>query len=361
MVQKKYNNLTLYNSFITDREIKKIEEVLRKGVLTKGEYVEEFQERLREFTGRKYALLFNSGTSALLAAFHSLDVDNKKILVPDYTFPATATTALFMGGEILIGSVDIENYNLMPDVITGDVDIVVCVDQFGMPCNYDEIFHLKERYGFILVEDGACAMGSRYKGRMCGNFGEVSILSFHPRKVITTGEGGALLTDDFNIYKKASIFREHGIENGDILRPGLNLRMSDINAAMGIVQLENIEERLKKRRELFQLYKKEMGNLVKFQKNVEGAEPNHQAVVIRIERDRDTVIEELKKRGIDSVRGSYSLSSLTLFKGCEFYGDKNLSQYLDAHTIALPFYEGLEYEEIVYIKNELQEILTEVD
>ena len=354
MVQK---NIKLYSPSVGKKELKNIEEVIKYGILTKGKFVKEFENKLKELTDRKYAVLFNSGTSALFAAYFSLNVNNKKILIPDYTFPGTAVPALFYKAKISLAEIDPETYNINPSIIDSSFDIVVCVDQFGMPCDYNKIYKLKQRYGFTLIEDSACAIGSSYRGKQCGNFGEISIFSFHPRKLITTGEGGVLLTDDYKIYKKAKSLKDHNIEKEDITLPGFNFRMSDINAAIGMSQIQKLQTILQKRKKIFTVYKNKLKNYVKFQKQIKGAKPNYQSFVITTKIPTKILIKKLKEKRINSVKGNYSLSKLSIFRNFEFRGDKTISQRLSEYSIALPIHQKMSEQEAAYVSETLIQII----
>ncbi len=233
--------------------------VLRSGQLTNasmagGHMVKRFERSLAEYLGCKDVVVVSSGTAALQIALMALNVGlGDEVLVPSFTFTATANSVLAVGATPVF--VDIDEYYTM-DVedarkkITKRTKAIMPVHLYGHVAEMRAIRELAKEYSLIVIEDAAQALGSKYEGRPVGLLGEAGCFSFHPSKIITTGEGGAISTNDEELARLARMIRNHGMVKGyDTCRLGLNFRMSEIHAAIGVAQMIKLEDFLKKRRE----------------------------------------------------------------------------------------------------------------
>lgn len=234
--------------------------VLESGILTDssmngGPYVREFERELAKFVGVKEAIAVNSGTSALQIALMALGVGpGDEVIVPSFTFAATAGAVMLVGARPVFVDIDLNTYNMSPDgfkkAISEKTKAVIPVDLYGLPAEMDEINEIANDHGIAVIEDACQAQGAKYKGKMAGALGKVGCFSFYPGKVMTTGEGGAILTNDSELAEKMRMIRTHGQVCGyDSKVLGGNFRMTEISAAIGIAQIKKLPKFLEKRAE----------------------------------------------------------------------------------------------------------------
>lgn len=234
--------------------------VLESGTLTDpsmngGPYVREFEKELAKYTGVKEAVVVNSGTSALQIALMALNVGpGDEVIIPSFTFAATAGAVMLVGAKPVFVDIDLSTYNISPEgfkkAVNERTKAVIPVDLYGLPAEMDEINEIANYYGISVIEDACQAQGAKYKSRMAGGLGEVGCFSFYPGKVMTTGEGGAILTNNSELAEKMRMIRTHGQVKGyDSKILGGNFRMTEISAAIGVAQLKKLPKFLEKRAE----------------------------------------------------------------------------------------------------------------
>jgi perosamine synthetase len=303
----------------TEAEQRAAVEVIRSGRLVLGPRVEAFESRLAEVSGRACAVALSSGTAALLAVMRETGVGpGKTVVVPALAFPAAAQAAAFLGARVVACDVEPDTLNASARTIadalsrSGGADLVVAVDLFGVPAEAPGIEALLAERGIPLLVDAACSIGSSLRGRPCGSFGGAAIFSFHPRKLVTTGEGGAVLTDDAALAMRLKRLRNVGAEGGAFHGVGLNLRPSEIGAAIGCVQLDKLQAAIARRGELAARY---ASLPLRLQAAPEGARRNHQTFAALLPdrfsaRDRDALIADLAHDGIEAQVASYCLGAL---------------------------------------------------
>ena len=243
-----------------ERIHERVRRVIDSGQLVAGPAVAEFEERLCAVSGRRHAVAVSSGTAALMAAMAAMGIgQGSVVLVPALTFPAPAMAAAFLGATVRLCDVDRDTFNISVDTLEAglreDVSLVIAIDQFGAPAPCAAIEARCAAAGIPVLVDAACSIGSSLGGRPCGSFGQAAIYSFHPRKIITTGEGGAVLTDDPLLARAVRHLRNFGLEDGRFAGMGINLRPSEIGAAMGLVQLDDLDRILAQRRMLADIYR----------------------------------------------------------------------------------------------------------
>lgn len=307
--------------FIDDEDIAAVVEVLQSGWLTTGPKVGEFEAELAQKVGSKYVVAFNSGTAALHGAYFTTGLGpGDEIITSPITFAATANAALYMGAKPVFVDILPDTNNIDPDQIKKAVSektrLIAPVDFTGHPCDLDEIKRIADKEGLIVVEDAAHALGAEYQGKPVGSMGDMVIFSFHPVKHITTGEGGAVATNDYKFYKKLCSFRSHGIVRDleDMFKNhgpwyyemnclGYNYRLTDIQCALGISQLKKLDSFVKRRRQIASMYDDLLSGLdcLELPQVREYVNPAWHLYVIRLKGQypsREIFFQRLHSRGI---------------------------------------------------------------
>ena len=295
---------------VGERELAEVAEVFKSGMLTMGPKVAEFEAEIARLCEVEYALAVTSGTAALHLAVLALGLEpGDEVLVPAYTFPATANVVALSGLKPVLVDVDPETMNIDPAKIEVGprTKLLLGVHLFGRPLPLHELPDLP------LLEDAAGALGAKYRGRACGGLGVAGCLSFHPRKVVTTGEGGAVTTNDAEIAAAVQTMRNHGwrsISPPDMPAPGLNYRLSDILCAVGIPQARRLDELMAQRTRVADGYSEQLKDLpVLLPRADEGDVHGWQAYVLQVD-DRDRILAELRAQGIEAQIGTYALHEL---------------------------------------------------
>jgi perosamine synthetase len=329
---------------VGDEELAAIQAVLASGQLTMGPMVAAFEEELARACGVAHAVAVSSGTAALHLAVLALGIgEGDEVLVPAYTFPATANVVALAGATPVLVDVDARTMNLDPEraaaAVTPRTRAVLAVHLFGRPLAWDEL-EAALPGEVVLLEDAAGALGARRRGRPCGSLGVAACLSFHPRKIVTTAEGGAVTTDDEAIADEIRRLRHHGIDPGgdfEIRTAGLNYRLPDVLCALGLPQLRRLDELLAARQRLASAYAERLGGHVELPAADEGDVHGLQAYVVALDR-RDEALSALRAQGIEAQIGTYALHRLGAysdqgpFPGAEAAADRGL---------ALPFHTHL--------------------
>jgi perosamine synthetase len=324
-------------------ELAAVAEVLESGRLTMGPRVDEFEAELAAACEVPHAVAVSSGTAALHLSVLALGIGpGDEVIVPAYTFPATANVVALAGARPVLADVDPETMNVTAETVAAAVSsrtrAVLVVHLFGRPGPWEELAAAAP--GVELVEDAAGALGARRRSRRCGGLGRLACLSFHPRKIVTTGEGGAVTTSDGEVADAIRRFRHHGIEpRGDfeIRSPGLNYRLPDILCAIGTAQMRRLEELLLGRERLAAAYAERLAGVADLPSAEEGDRHGWQAYVVRVDR-RDEALAALRDAGIEAQIGTYALHRLAA------YADQGPFPGADAaydRALALPFHNRL--------------------
>ncbi|MCS7143317.1 MAG: DegT/DnrJ/EryC1/StrS family aminotransferase [Aigarchaeota archaeon] len=256
---------------IGEVEHQKIMEVIKSGWLSQGSITKQFEDALRETIGVNHAIVVNSGTSALIAALLAHEIGQRdEVIVPTYTFAATCNAVLSVGAKPVFADCDPHTFNVSQEtirkVITSKTKACLIVDVGGMPCDLDGIKKLLEKNNIILIEDAAQAFGAMYKDKRIGSFDHTTIFSFHMAKIITTVEGGCVVTNDDELANKLRLIRNHGMTRPyEHVNYGLNFRITDIQSAIGLAQLGKLSSFLKRRATISEIYKKNLKSVVDFQ------------------------------------------------------------------------------------------------
>ena len=303
---------------VGEEELAEIAAVLETGQLTMGPKVRELEELLAAAAGTTHAAAVSSGTAALHVAVLALGIgEGDEVLVPAYTFPATANVVALVGAKPVLVDVDPVTMNIDPGDaarrVTARTKAVLAVHLFGRPARLEELPDLP------VLEDAAGALGASRGGRPCGSLGLVACFSFHPRKIVTTGEGGAVTTDDTLLDERVRSLRHHGWSPSsayeDMPAPAFNYRISDVLCALGIPQLRRLDELLAERERVAAGYAERLAHLEVVLPTADlGDRHGLQAYVVQVDR-RDEVMESLRAQGIGCQIGTYALHRLGAYRG----------------------------------------------
>jgi perosamine synthetase len=339
---------------VGEPELTEVAEVFESGMLTMGPKVAEFEAEIARLCEVEHALAVTSGTAALHLAVLALGLEpGDEVLVPAYTFPATANVVALSGLKPVLVDVDPETMNIDPSKIEVGprTKLILGVHLFGRPLPLHELPDLP------LLEDAAGALGAFYRGRACGGLGVAGCLSFHPRKVVTTGEGGAITTNDAEVAAAAQRMRNHGwrtLSPPDMPAPGLNYRLSDILCAVGLPQIRRLDELMAKRTRVAEGYSERLRHLpVLLPHADEGDVHGWQAYVLQVD-DRDRVLAELRAQGIEAQIGTYALHQLGAYRD---QGDFPGAARVFERALALPFHTKLSDADLDRVAEALAGIL----
>ena len=360
---------------ITEKEIEAVCEVLRSPNLSLGPKVGEFENAFAKYIGKKRAVSVNSGTSGLFLCMLASGLgEGDEVITTPFTFIATSNTIMMTGAKPVFADIDPVTLNIDPvkleSLITGRTKAIMPVEVFGSPADFDRICNVADKHKLIIIEDSCEALGSELNGKKAGTFGDMSVFAFYPNKQITTGEGGMILTDRDDFADMCVSLRNQGRgkEGGWLSheRLGYNFRLSDINCALGIVQLSRIEEIKAKRRKVAKWYQEMLagdGRLI-VPEEPKGCSMNWFVFVVRLcdgysRNQRDAVLDALRGRGIQ-VSNYFSPVHLQKFMAEKYgykKGDFPVTESVSDRTIALPFYNNLAKAQIGFVCEQLKDIL----
>jgi perosamine synthetase len=334
-----------------------VAEVLESGMLTMGAKVGELEDELARACEVEHAIAVSSGTAAIHLAVLALGIGpGDEVIVPAYTFPATANVVALAGATPVLVDVDPETFNLNPTQVevTPRTKAVMPVHLFGRPARLDELPDV------TLIEDAAGALGARRQGRAVGGLGAAGCLSFHPRKIVTTGEGGAVTTNDPDLAERVRSLRHHGWSPSnaydDMPAGAFNYRLSDILCAVGIPQVRRLEELLAARERVAAGYAERLRELPVVLPSADEADRHGwQAYVIQLDR-RDDTIASLRAQGIQCQIGTYALHRLSAYR------DQGSFPGADAcfeRALALPFHTRLTDSELDRVAGALDKVVSE--
>ena len=337
-------------------------EVLESGQLTMGEKVMELEAEVARACGVEHAAAVSSGTAALHLAVLALGIgEGDEVLVPAYTFPATANVVALAGARPVLVDVDPQTMNLDPgkayDAVTPRTRAVLAVHLFGRPLDWEELQNAVPP-DVHLVEDAAGALGAKWRGMPCGGLGELGCLSFHPRKIVSTGEGGAVTTQNASLADAVRRLRHHGIATDgafDIPEPGFNYRLSDVLCAIGLVQLRRLEELWEARHRLAKAYTERLEAILEVPRPEKGDRHGWQAYVVQLDR-RDDALAALREAGIEAQIGTYAVHRLTAYRD---QGGFPGADRCFERALALPFHSRLTESDLDRVAKVLDEVVSE--
>jgi len=351
-------------------EEKEVIEVLRSGWVMQGPKVTELEEKIAEYIGIKHAVAVNSGTSALHLALLALGIGpGDEVIVPSLSYIATTNCVKFVGATPVFADIDITTYNISPDdikkKITSKTKAIIAVHQMGLAADMSPILQIAKQHKLLVIEDAACALGATYKGKMVGLFGDIACFSLHPRKSITTGEGGLIVTKNKKTAELLRSLRSHGMvkkNNKEVyMHVGYNFRMTDVQAAIGLAQFKKIDNLLKKRIDIAETYNKAFDKHDAFviPHTPKGLKHTYQSYMIRVTntKSRDVIMKKLSEKGIATRSGVMAAHKEPVYK--KAYASVKLPYTEKAYKqgIIIPLYPQMTKEEQEYVIDNLLEII----
>ncbi len=364
-----------------DREEALILEALRSGWVTQGPMVEKFEGAVARAVGAPQAVAVSSGTTALFLALHALGIGpGDEVVVPSLCFIAIANVVVHCGATPVFADVDPATYNLDPDAVaaalTPRTRAVLVAHQLGMPADLDAIEAVASRHALAVIEDAACALGSRYRGRPVGGSENTVCFSFHPRKVVVCGEGGMITTRDTALAERLRRLRHQGMSLSDLARHrakgvviedypeiGYNFRLSDLHAAVGLAQMERLETLLARRRAAAARYDAALDGIDRIEAPhvPDYAQPNYQSYIVRyLQSDgaaRNALIDALDARGVASRRGLMAIHEEPCYRDAGVRSPLPETVRAAAQTLLLPMYADITADDQAYVVEALRDAL----
>jgi len=340
---------------IDNHELELIKKVLASKMLTEGEITYKFEQKVAKYVKAKYAIATTSATTALHASLESLGVRGKKVLVSDFTFPATVLTIDIAGGIPILIDVDKETMNVTRETAEDSIDsstrFALPVSLFGNPLERD--FYKIQNQGIKILEDAATNLGTKIDGQYVGSLADITCFSFHPRKIITTGEGGMITTNNKKLAERCRSYKMFGKVGSEFVNAGTNYKISDILSAIGLAQMEKIENIIKKRIAVAKIYH-ELLSKVDFihpQRPVSGSRHTYQSYVCYVTKPnlRDKIRNRLAKQNVETQIGTYALHCLPAFRKYRRKGKLENSEFLYKNSISLPLHEELSQDDQEFI------------
>lgn len=356
---------------IDEKDIEAVVQVLRSDYLTTGPKISEFEKKVADYVGAKYAVAVNSGTAALHIACLAAGIGRgDEVITTPITFAASSNCILYCGGTPVFADIDENTYNLDPQEvekkITDRTKAIIPVHFTGQPCDMDALAEIADRHNLLIIEDAAHALGASYKNKRIGSISDMTCFSFHPVKPITTGEGGMVTTNNEELYKRLVLFRSHGITRDESLLTanpggwyyeqlelGYNYRITDISCALGISQMDKLEGFIEKRKVIAKRYNEafKVKDGIKTPWQLPGSESGWHLYMIQLmDKDRKEVFDELRSDGI-----GVNVHYIPVYKhpyyrknGYEHICCKNAERFYE-RAISLPIFPALTGEQQQYV------------
>lgn len=370
-------NVPIARTNLTDAEVQSVLDPLRSGWLVQGPKVREFEEKWSAFTGAEHAIAVTSCTTGLHLSLAALGFGpGDEAIVPAFTWVATANVVEHLGGKVVFCDIDLETFNIdvnqLEERVTDRTKAILPVHLFGLAADMQPINEFAKRHGLWVVEDAACGFGCRYRGRHVGTLGDTGSFSFHPRKAITTGEGGMITTDNGELAEKLRCLRDHGAAITDLQRhlgprpylladhpeAGYNQRMTDLQGALGSAQMDRADEIVAERQQLAQRYDDVFRHLEWLQTPTaaEGFEHGYQsypclykpeAITVsstpRVNEARNAWMETLLRRGVSTRPATHAVHMLSFYRNTYGLSAEDFpNAYAANHcSISLPLFHGM--------------------
>jgi len=361
---------------IQQDDIDRLVEVIESGNLVHGKYCNLFQEKLGSYLSVDHSILVSSGTAALYLSLLALDIGPEHaVLVPNFTFPATVNVVKLVGATPVLVDVDATTYSMTSESLAraiksyqGDQSLkaVIPVHEFGFPSDMINICQVAHRHDLYVVEDAACALGATIGDKKAGTYGDIGCFSFHPRKVITTGEGGLVVTSDQRLAERIELLKNHGIQRDDgrvdFAIPGHNFRLTDFQAALGVGQLERLDGWIASRTQLATKYHQLLQPLVErgsiyLPDLTRGHTWQTYMILLSEDFNRDLVIKRLRSLNVETNIGAQCISSIVHMQEYSQTQDLTVSRRLGKSGLALPMCEAYSEETLTSVVHNLTLVL----
>lgn len=350
--------------YFDDQETRNLEKAIQTGWVTEGPFSQEFLSLLKEFTGARFAVLANNGTLGLYLALLSIGSgDGDEIIVPDFTFNASASSIAFTGAEPVFSDINRDDLQIdtkkIERLITPRTKAIMPVHVYGQSCDMDPLVEIAVKHKLKIVEDAAQGFGVFYKGRHTGTIGDVGVISFFADKTITTGEGAVILTNDEAIFNRLKMLRNQGRPNsGTFIHPelGMNFRMTDLQCAVGVAQFKKFEKIREIKLKNFNSYKEKLSEIPEIEFVQVNSFTNFVPFRVNIKVPNvEGLIEHLEKNAIQTRRMFYPLHKQPCFSFLN-YDDTDFPASIDAYNrgISFPVHCRLSEEDIEYLCNQVK-------
>ncbi len=359
---------------LMEEDIQAAVKVMRSGMLVQGKEVEALEKKIEARLGVKYAIAAANGTATLHMALIALGVGRgDEVIVPAFSYTATANVVELAGARPVFVDINLHDFNIdvekIEPSITPSTKAIIPVHEFGLACDISNVQKIAEAHNLFIIEDAACALGAHQNNTYVGNFGHFGSFSFHPRKAITSGEGGILTTGDAQLAEKIRILRNHGIQyqNGkmDFVAAGFNYRMTDFQAAMVASEMERLDEIISIKQRLANLYSQLIDNpLVQLPSIPEYRNHTWQTyhIILHETINRDQIIDSMKKQGIGVNYGAQCIPAQSFYKNkYQINSEELFPNAFRAYRqgLALPLYERLQEKDILRVVECLNKALSE--
>jgi len=354
---------------ITSKEIEYVKDAIKTGWYSKyNDYVELFEKKFAEYVGLKYAIATTNGTASLHLATSVLDLkENDEVILPDISWVASADVIAYTGATPVFVDVDKKTWTISPSsikkAITKKTRAIMPVHLYGMVSEMDLIMTIAKKNNLFVIEDAAPAVGSTFKEKKAGSFGDIGCYSFQGSKLLATGEGGMFVTNNLQLYERARLLSEHGRDDKEktfwCSNIGYQYTMANLLAALGVAQLERIDELIAKKRMIFSIYKREFLDIKEIIFQTEGkyvkSNFSYPSILIKPVNgiDRDDLIKELRKMNIDTRPAFPCMSEFPHYNGA----NNPIAKVIDKHGLNLPSGQIMAEDDVRCVSKTIKEIL----
>lgn len=367
--------IPLFKIYWDEEDVKAVEKIIKSGMFwSSGKEIEELENKISQYIGSKYCVVFNSGGSALHALMKAYGFkEGDEIIVPSFTFIATAMAPLYVNAKPIFTDIEEKTLGLNPDnvleKITNKTKAIMPIHYGGIPCKIKELKEIAEDYNLILIEDAAEAFGAKVDDKNVGTFGDSAIFSFCQNKIFTTGEGGCVITDDKKLYEKLKLIVSYGRISErnyfegqsitDYIDVGYNWRLSTILASLGISQLNKVDKLIEMRRKNAEYLNRELNkirdiNIIEPPKNYFAVYQLY-SIILENNKSRNELLNYLKEKGIATKIYFEPCHKYSIFKKLGYDIKLPITEDISSRILSLPMYPHMSESELNYIINTIKE------